>query len=348
MYESMSSDMSFPEPTLKYTQSGPRKDNIGIEYYSPKPNGDFEVVLLNTSDEGKHWETLSARSGEIKKEKRLGMFVYQYGVNSDFLRSRDGGNHWEHPQFNIGDRRKTSEGHTIESVRADIRFIFSGVDPREATTIYGCLEPKEVQGNSRPISYGGLFISYDAGDNWSLLTDQVRSRRESEGCPLGISPSNPDIMIAHGLRGLVISRDSGKHWALAEGMAEFEKPAKLKGYAENLAFVKGKGLSVAKEWPFEWTYPTVTQIEFLPLDPQVAFVVTNKGVYKSSDGGQSWCLLDTGPHRLSDVRSIYIESGAKPRIFIGTNFKLLISYDLGCHFKIFFDWENYTKRDLMR
>ena len=308
-------------------------DKIGIEYFLRRPNGTFDVVRLGTSDEGKHWTRSSVTARETMKMKRFGSRIYKWGSDSEFVRSEDNGNHWERPQLRIGGK-PTREN-------ANLRFIFSTVAPQQPTTIYGCFESLDTREGGQPPAPAGLYISFDAGDNWSLLTNQVQSTQLDERCPLGISPSNPDVMIAHGQNGPIISRDSGKHWETVGGAVDLQKPAVLKGYSENLAALKQKGVSVTKQWPFEWTYLIIAKIEFLPSDQNTAFLITNKGVYKTADGGRRWCLLDTGPRKLFDVRSIYFDPVHRGRIYIGTNMTILKSDDVGCHFKTFFNWENY-------
>lgn len=174
------------------------------------------------------------------------------------------------------------------------------------------------------------------------MTEQVQDDRLKRGCPLGISPSNPGVMLAHGRTGLILSRDAGKTWSSVDSSADLEKPARLEGYGENLAATNAQGTSAHRKWLFEWTRLIVTQIVFPTESSDVAFLVTNKGPYRTNDGAHNWCLLDTGPHQLFDVCHIYLETYQAHGVFVGTNRKVLIADDLGCHFRTFVDSELYV------
>ncbi len=336
VYRSMPSDTSFPEPSVVETSQKGKAETVRIRYFLRASARSDREVFMQTSDGGLSWS--SPHEGKRLKnyEKRFGLLVYQYGTNTVFQRSKDGGEHLERPLFRVAGKN----GQVLNLLeQTGIRFIFSAIHPQQPTTIYGCFEPvREHDDGNLPLS-PGLYVSVDAGDNWALLTEQVRGRRLNEGCPLGISPSNPEIMIGHGLNSVIISRDGGTNWEAVGGGVDLEKPAILKGYQENLEALRKKGVSPAKQWPFDWTYLLVTQISFLPHDQNVAFLVTNKGIYKTEDGTHTWCLLDTGPPKLFHIHDIFIDPLHRNRIFVGTNSRILTSDDLGCRFKTFFDSE---------
>jgi len=225
----------------------------------------------------------------------------------------------------------------------------AAVHPQNPATIYACFEVqfrrrKESGVMERmPQDLPGIYVSYDAGDNWSLLSSELRGFSAEGHCTLGINPSNPNMMIAHGRKGVVISRDGGRKWSPVGQQAELEKPAPLKGYAEALAERKRRGLKLERQWPFDWTYLIIMQIEFDPDSEKAVYLVTNKGVFKSEDGARSWCLLDTGTWILFGVGPLYIDPMNPKRIFLGTDKRVLVSEDAGCHFRIFFDWEEFAK-----
>jgi len=264
-----------------------------------------------------------------------------------FQRSKDAGGHWERPEFRFNARPIELERGADDDRGSRIRFIFSAANPQQPTTIYGCFERviiRDVVDHWTP----GLYISFDGGNNWSLLTELVQNKKLEEACPVGVSPSNPNIMIAHGQTSVIITRDGGRNWHAVGGWADLEKPAELEGYAANLSALHEKGLSPSQQWPFDWTYLRVLDISFKPDNSDVAFLVTNKGIFRTLDGAHSWCLLNTGSRKLFDVRNIDIDPSHPDRVFVGTSFKLLVSDDLGCHFRTLFDWTKYKKTSVAR
>jgi photosystem II stability/assembly factor-like uncharacterized protein len=344
-YESMPSDTSFPEPTVIEVSNTEGRSKIQIKYNSEDSGRPDNFALIETSDEGQHWEKSQPRTADSIHAAEFSTIIYRYDEKGIFERSRDKSDHWERPEFRIkGFASQIGDGTSVDR-QAALRFTFSGSNPQKPASIYGCLKPRNgsppEKGEMGTTLPSGLYVSFDAGDNWSLLTEEVQNERSMEGCPLGISPSNPAHMIAHGRTSLIVSRDGGKKWKPIGDRIEMEKPAQLQGYAENLAALKRKGLPVAREWPFEWTYLLIKQIQFTRDEESVAFLVTNKGLYKTIDGARTWCLLDTGPRKLFDVHSLYIDPTRRGRIFVGTRLKVLVSDDLGCHFRTFFDSAAY-------
>jgi photosystem II stability/assembly factor-like uncharacterized protein len=119
---------------------------------------------------------------------------------------------------------------------------------------------------------GGLWKTTDGGENWSPVTDgQIRSA--SVGA-VAVSETNPDIVyIGTGetcIRGNIMpgdgvyrSTDGGKTWT-------------------NVGFAESHGIA---------------KIRIHPTDPQIVFVAsfgkygapsTERGLFKSTDGGQTW------------------------------------------------------------
>jgi hypothetical protein len=76
----------------------------------------------------------------------------------------------------------------------------------------------------------------------------------------------------------------------------------------------------------------VVQFVIDPSNENIVFVVPNKGIYRSLDGGGTWCLLDLGFDEIEGVHSIAISSPHPLEIFVGTTHGVSYSSDRGCHF----------------
>jgi len=228
-----------------------------------------------------------------------------------------------------------------------LRLEIAAVHPTHPNLVYGCfsrLPSSHRESNSIEASkdLSGMYVSTDEGDNWSVLSRDLGPHSVEDTCLLGIAPSNPDVMLAHGRTGVLISRDGGKNWEPTGNQRDLESPAHLKGYAEQLARMKAKGAVPVQEWPFQWTELTILNILFDPDHDNIAYLLTNKGLYRTLDGSRSWCLLNTGDDNLYGLRSLYIDHELGSRLFVGTLDRILTSADGGCHFDIFFDPKRMT------
>jgi hypothetical protein len=352
-YTGLPSDAVFPEPRVSETSYPDKIEKIRIEFNSIEPNltDKVHLVEMETSDQGSHWSKGSEWQSAEQRFFRYGPLVYkeQYPTFDDetglvspgnFQRSVDNGVHWIRPSFLINGREVKLDNQNS----GEITFNFSAVDPRNPHALYGCFQwtrPSPQQNSPNPFS-PGLYVSFDEGDDWTLLTTEIQAgRRLGEGCPLGISPSNPEWMIAHGQSSVVISQDGGKNWKPVGESNYLERPVrfyKYEGTAENGAAIG------SEKAPLDHDFLIVKQIEFLPRQKLIAFLLTNKGLYRTVDGAKSWRLLDTGPHKVFYLRNLYIEPTVGGRMFVGTIDKILISQDLGCHFTTFFDWTEYSDK----
>lgn len=117
---------------------------------------------------------------------------------------------------------------------------------------------------------GGLWRTEDSGQNWSPLTDQLPSMGVSG---IAVDPNNSDIIyIATGDRdandyngvGVLKSTDYGETWQTT-------------GMAWNISD------GVKSNW-----------LIMHPNDSQTLYLASNDGLYKSTDGADSWQLLLTG------------------------------------------------------
>ena len=359
----MSSESWFPEPKVTRVTFNGKTSDINIQFAANVERHDQRIVELKSVDEGLNWVESSAHPEEAGQIVRYGSLAYrEYSASFDpssnlvsrgiLDRSRDGGVHWERPLFRINGQPQQIDNGGNDRSPTSITFNFGAANPQEPTSIYGCFHltrPSPQHGSNQSSFVPGLYVSTDAGDNWSLLSNDVQGEsRLTEGCPLGISSLNSATMIAHGRSGVILSHDGGKHWDPVGEASYLEQPAPLEGYADGLAKTEKKGVIVENKWPFDWTYLIIKKIAFLPRSDEIAFLLTNKGLYRTDDRAKSWRLLDTGLHKLFDLRNLYIEPAPEGRIYIGTTEKILASDDLGCKFRVLFDSTSYSNNDRRR
>jgi photosystem II stability/assembly factor-like uncharacterized protein len=145
------------------------------------------------------------------------------------------------------------------------------VDASDAATVY-------VAGWTLSKTGGGLWVSHDAGRNWSELTglrgQSIRSFVQA--------PTNPAMLFAGTLEGVLRSVDRGETWTLIS-------PAGSREIHE------------------------VESLAVDPADPDVIYAGTWHLPWKTTDGGKSWHNIKKGVIDDSDVFSIIIDP-EKPRI----------------------------------
>jgi hypothetical protein len=171
-----------------------------------------------------------------------------------------------------------------------------------------------------------MYRSSDGGEHWSLFTPQLVSS-DPGGLPhpvLGISPSHPDLMVGHSGNGLVITHDGGKTWSPIGQQAEIEAPAQIEGQDLIPPF--------RTDVP-EWKKLDVRHVLFGPNNDSEIWLETSKGIYKSVDGGRSWCLLHLPTPHYDVTNSLAINPESTPEVYVGTEFDVLRSADGGCHFQ---------------
>ena len=191
-----------------------------------------------------------------------------------------------------------------------------------------------------------MYVSYDGGDNWTSFSRTVGNVRNRLDNPptLGISAANPKLMIAPGQEGLMRTRDGGRTWSPVGQQTELERPAEQKFRAASIADLRRKGVTT----PIPETAPVarfkVSQIEFQPDDSSVVYLVSNKGLYRSEDGGDSWCLFLWGTPKLDSIKSLIFNPSNPRQLFVATETTVMKSSDGGCKFHRFFDYEQFTSR----
>lgn len=243
-----------------------------------------------------------------------------------FLRSDDGGDTWELPEFKIEDVSWIDFGPMLTNSRAyKVWFDIVAIHPTNAHTVYATIRLvpwfPSITGlpevSDRFLQ--GLYVSHNGGDHWTRLT----AENLRHGTPIGISQSDPTVMYGHGYSGIIKSVDGGKTWSAVGQQSLLELPIQFKGELP--------GVQQRREIRLE-----VKQIAVDPTNPDVVFVVSNKGLFRSLDGGASWCLLRLGIGELDSISSVAINPQNTMEIFAGTKSGVFRSTDHGCRFKQIF------------
>jgi photosystem II stability/assembly factor-like uncharacterized protein len=289
-----------------------------FEYLEQHDNGETWVGTV-----GDRYSQIMSPTVDLVAAPSDGKILYRKAsIFGLYLRSDDAGRTWSLPSYNIG---STTKEAFVYAASRDHRYFLSSqivaVDPRRPLTIYA---------NLAAIPWGALFgsialpiralkslyVSHDGGNDWVQFGTALISK-----CPLAISPSDPKVMVGCEKGGLVRSTDGGVSWRPIAAQQRLEEPP----------VVRGPG-HTSQAWP-GWNGLDIRQISFDPADERVIYLVTNKGIYRSTDGTDTWCLLNLGFDEIEVINNLTTNEAKPSEIVVGTRYGAFLSMDRGCHFR---------------
>jgi hypothetical protein len=299
-------------------------------------------MICSSRDTGGHWDcapegrrpvavNVSPWSGRFLEAPGHPKILYKLLDTRLFLRSENGGRTWRHPRFSVDGVSKEKFAFEVsknKSYRLEVDI--AAIDPIRPLTLYASLvvdPPARRNARGDLVKWyelPGLYVSHDGGESWSKFTEVLLSlsRNLMGPSPMGISPSNPNIMFGESRDGAVKSTDGGRTWTTVGQEKELNQEVQLRG---------GTGRPRPLSGPF--VRLEVWQFVMHPSDPNVVYIVSNKGVFRTLDGGRTWCLLNLG----FDTVDAYYNAALNPlnpqELFVGTAHGFFFSKDQGCHFE---------------
>ncbi|MFL6110245.1 MAG: WD40/YVTN/BNR-like repeat-containing protein, partial [Catenulispora sp.] len=144
----------------------------------------------------------------------------------------------------------------------------------------------------------GVFRSGDGGQHWTVAAATL-------GTPFGdlaVASGDPQKVFASSVYGLYKSSNRGATWSLAHGFGSYRVAVSADGSVVYSVSTGGPIRSSDGGVTFGSPgsgFPAATSVMALVLDPQnadtvYAALLSNAGVYKSTDGGAHWTAANTG------------------------------------------------------
>jgi len=303
---------------------------------------DVEKRFVRSDNGGRTWHADPHYQDRRSLNSEKAPVVYRYRPDELLMRSVDGGAHWVDCAFivdGLSPQQFVAKVVNKES-QAKLSFSLSAIQPGSPSTIYGVLVIGPDPETLKTIGLPGVYVSHDAGDHWSMFAPDLRGWDPDESnSVLGINPSNPKQMLGHAKSGLVISADGGVTWRPVGQQSELEKPAEIKGRKDAIA--QRPDASSIPIYP-TWAYLKVYQIEFQRGSGAI-YLLTNKGLYRSEDSAQTWCLVYSGTPSVSELTSLVFDPDNPKRLFVNTRTNILISDDGACHFRVLLDATRFAR-----
>jgi photosystem II stability/assembly factor-like uncharacterized protein len=261
-----------------------------------------------------------------------------YRSESDGLsRSRDGGRTWSRAAARVDG--KDIRQYAISRVQSNVSRVWiqiAALHPTNPDILYAGVRvwSVEAQGSVTYKGIGGVLVSTNGGDDWRVFSDQLTHYENEElySPPLlAISASDPATMISHGRNGIILTTDAGRAWLPVGQQDLLEAPPIMPERAAALERAKREGFQ-PNENP-DWLKFQAYQAVFDPHNASTIYLVSSKGIYKSTDAGRTWVLLVIPVRNLFGINSLVIDRRDSNRLLVGAVNGAYLSKDGGAHFE---------------
>lgn len=302
---------------------------------SEQLHGFNNTTYLSSPDGGRSWNpvadevpsSLNAAPNLFVRSSSPSNVLYKFvsGLGL-YTRSEDGGRTWVLPKYEIQGRPKDQ---WVEEMTGGKNYFLetyiTAIDPKVPTTVYASLRAVPWNNSALPIrEFPSILVSHDGGDSWTVFSsDLVAFPPAAVGtliAPIGISPTKPQ-MFGVTKKGVVKSSDGGTSWSPVGQEEELVGRPVYKLEQQYLKRLLGAPSALA-----------VYQFAFDSVDSNVMYLVSNKGIFKTTDMGMSWRLLDLGFDEIDAINSVAVDPLNHDQIYVGSRYGVFVSRDAGCHF----------------
>jgi len=228
-----------------------------------------------------------------------------------------------YPERKSYDERSIDGGKTWTRIKGIVLGCEAEIDtngmyyyhPREPLTLY---QDGNLPESDSGLGALGMFASTNGGDTFRFMY-------QSAFVPmLAISQSNPEVMYGAGMYGsLLKSTDGGKRWDLVGQNDLIRRTREVANEGDKQSSEKS-----FNEWPTD-----IEDIAIDPVDENRIYLATSKGLLRSENGGETWCILNTGINEARAIHNVAVCPKQPNILLVGTYKGLLRSVDRGCRWE---------------
>ncbi len=251
--------------------------------------------IFKSIDRGGSWGGTAAAAVNSLWIDPLDSTLYIGTTHGDFVRSRDGGATFT--------GLANAPGGSLNAM---------AFDPTNPSVIYA-----RWGGHG---STDGVYKSTDSGDTWNPTG--LAGAMTGSG-PLAIDPAHPSTLYAESRnRGLVQSTDGGDTWTSIGG----DTNQIVVDSTSTLYTVSGGVIRVLPPGGVTMEKVAPGQVGTLLIDPTnsstwyaTAYSGNGPGIYKSTDGGDTWQVVNTGLPSSLSATSLALDPSAPQTLYLGSS-----------------------------
>ncbi|MBI3933040.1 MAG: exo-alpha-sialidase, partial [Acidobacteria bacterium] len=205
--------------------------------------------------------------------------------------------------------KSTDGGKTWTTLRADLQVRAIAVSPADAAVVYAGATDGCLKGTTAP-----SYRSADGGKTWTAIGGNLTSYAPHS--------TRAEIVFAASCSGVARSTDGGKTWQSLEGsrpagydVARVALAPSAPDVVYALSASEGGTVAVTKSEDGGKSWRNVTPREEMwaptalaidPGNPKVAYSVTGKGAFRTTDGGAGWTSANAGLDGIRHVDSSFV------------------------------------------
>lgn len=307
---------AFPVPTIILEAVLPNASRSRIMMRIERPAGSQPPSQYTSDDRGETWHPVdwvlgysnlpvrSESEGLMSHVDRKVLYDCYYICKNGFKLSKDGGVTWTHINPTLSGKDAIEE---IELI---------GTGTHSAGRVYAIVWT-DGRKNFK------AAVSNDYGHSFDLLDREVGFVVETRADPNVLYAALPSKEL------LGVSRDGGASWIPLQASNEFWKALFFNS--------SDRRIRGWKEYPSDQEWPTLTKIVQIESDPthaQWIYVLTEKGLYLSRNGGQEFRLASLVLGQLRSIDRIAVDPSDGRFVFAVVDYgKFYRSSDYGCSWK---------------
>lgn len=267
--------------------------------------------LFLLSPDGSNWSALNLNLPPLKSALKIGETTLLFGTTDGAFRSTDGGQTWQAASRGIIATATAPLGTNGQSVWAGAAYVDSPLEAQRPVFRSTDKGQSWAAASGLPAGTGdlsnfvvvgtkvfvgtsqGLFFSADDGRSWAAANPGFKKRIWALAAGGGKLIAAVEDLVLPGfpIRSILISADEGQNWS--NGNGSFPLQISCLALNGDKVFAGGLGLSRSADGGLTWEnlssrFDWLPQVYSLAVSGTAVLAGTDRGLFRSTDDGQSW------------------------------------------------------------